>query len=119
MSTIELTAETFNEVVSGNDFVIIDFWAEWCGPCRTVGPVFEKVSDKHEGVMFAKVDTKAQRELAQAFEITPIPTPMIVREQITIFRQPGALPEAALDDLIHQARSLDMDALRAAGTAAD
>ncbi|GAA2769952.1 thioredoxin family protein [Nonomuraea dietziae] len=99
--------------------MIIDFWAEWCGPCRKFGPVFEQVSDKHEGVVFAKVDTEAQRELAQAFEITSIPTLMIVREQIAIFRQAGALPEVALDDLINQARSLDMDEVHASSTAAD
>ncbi|MFD7282415.1 thioredoxin [Streptomyces sp. NPDC059862] len=119
MSTIELTADNFNEVISGNDFVIIDFWAEWCGPCRKFGPVFERVSHKHDGVVFAKVDTEAQRELAQAFEITSIPTLMIVREQIAIFRQAGALPEAGLDDLINQARSLDIEEVRASITAAD
>lgn len=119
MSIIELTADNFNDVISANDFVIIDFWAEWCGPCRKFGPVFEQVSDKHEDVVFAKVDTEAQRDLAQAFEITSIPTLMIVRDQIAIFRRSGALPEAGLDDLIHQARRLDMDALRASSTAAD
>ncbi|MEU8727126.1 MULTISPECIES: thioredoxin [Streptomyces] len=119
MSTIDLTADDFNDVVSGNDFVIIDFWAEWCGPCRKFGPVFEQVSNKHEGVVFAKVDTEGQRELAQEFEITSIPTLMIVREQIAIFHQVGALPEAGLDDLINQARSLDMDVVRASSTAAD
>ncbi|MET7326311.1 thioredoxin [Streptomyces sp. NPDC005549] len=119
MSTIELTADNFNEVISANDFVIIDFWAEWCGPCRRFGPVFERVSDKHEGVVFAKVDTEAQRELAQAFEITSIPTLMIVREQVASFRQAGALPESGLVDLINQARHLDMDEVRASNTAAD
>ncbi|MEV5085580.1 thioredoxin [Streptomyces sp. NPDC056159] len=119
MSTIELTVDNFNEVISGSDFVIIDFWAEWCGPCRKFGPVFERVSDKQEGVVFAKVDTEAQRELAQAFEITSIPTLMIVREQVAIFRQAGALPEAGLDDLINQARRLDMDEVRASSAAAD
>ncbi|MEU9885715.1 thioredoxin [Sphaerisporangium sp. NPDC051017] len=113
MSTIELTADNFNEVISGNDFVIIDFWAEWCGPCRKFGPVFERVSEKHEGLVFAKVDTEAQRELAGAFEITSIPTLMIVRESILVFRQAGSLPEAALDDLINQARGLDMNDVRA------
>ncbi|WP_210590961.1 thioredoxin [Streptomyces sp. GESEQ-35] len=117
--TIELTPDNFNEVISGNDFVVIDFWAEWCGPCRKFGPVFEQVSDKHEGVVFAKVDTEAQRELAQAFEIISIPTLMLVRDQIAIFRQAGALPEAGLDDLIHQARSLDMNEVRASRTTAD
>ncbi|MFH9817586.1 thioredoxin family protein [Streptomyces sp. NPDC017230] len=115
MSTIELTADNFDEVNSGNGFVITDFWAEWRRPRRTFGPVFEQVSEKHEGVVFAKVDTEAQRELAQAFEITSILTLVIVREH-TVFRWPGALPEAEPDDLINQARSLDMDALRAAVT---
>ncbi|MEU5929973.1 thioredoxin [Streptomyces antimycoticus] len=119
MSTIDPTADDFNDVVSGNDFVIIDFWAEWCGPCRKFGPVFEQVSNKHEGVVFAKVDTEGQRELAQEFDITSIPTLMIVREQIAIFHQVGALPEAGLDDLSNQARSLDMDVVRASSTAAD
>ncbi|MGW0953542.1 thioredoxin [Streptomyces sp. NPDC001212] len=113
MSTIELTADNFNEVVSGNDFVVIDFWAEWCGPCRKFGPIFERVSEKHDDLVFAKVDTEAQRELAQTFEITSIPTLMIVRENIAVFRQAGALPEAAFDDLIKQARSLDMEEVRA------
>lgn len=90
MSTFKLTKDTFDEVVSANDFVIIDFWAEWCGPCRAFGPVFEQVSDKHQGIVFAKVDTEAEPELARAFEITSIPTLMIVRERITVFRQAGA-----------------------------
>ncbi|GAA2439400.1 thioredoxin family protein [Streptomyces macrosporus] len=119
MSTIELTADKFNEIISGNDFVIIDFRAERCGPCRTFGPAFEQVSDKHEGVVSAKVDTETQRDLAQAFEIRSIPTLMIVRERIAIFRQTGALPKAGLDDLINQARSLDVDEVRASSTAAD
>lgn len=119
MSTIELTADNFNDAISANDFVVIDFWAEWCGPCRKFGPVFEQVSDKHTDIVFAKVDTEVQQELAQAFEITSIPTLMIVRDQIAIFRQPGALSEAGLDDLIHQARRLDMEALRASSTAGD
>ncbi|MCQ8830326.1 thioredoxin [Streptomyces malaysiensis] len=117
MSTIELTADNFDEVISGNDFVIIDFWAEWCGPCRKFGPVFERVSETIEDVIFAKVDTEAQRELAQAFEITSIPTLMIVREQIAVFRQPGALPEAALTGLIRRAQDLDMDEVRAQSNA--
>ncbi|MFC8100258.1 thioredoxin family protein [Streptomyces sp. NPDC057363] len=113
LSTIELTADNFDEVNSGHGFVITDFRAEWRRPRRTFGPVFEQVPEKHEGVVFAKVDTEAQRELAQAFEITSILTLVIVREH-TVFRRPGALPEAEPDDLINQARSLDMDALRAA-----
>ncbi|WP_128382024.1 thioredoxin [Streptomyces cavernae] len=117
MSTINLTADNFDEVITGNDFVIIDFWAEWCGPCRKFGPVFERVSDTIEYVVFAKVDTEAQHELAQAFEITSIPTLMIVREQIAVFRQPGALSEAALTGLIQRALGLDMNEVRAQSNA--
>ncbi|MGP9017135.1 thioredoxin [Streptomyces sp. BR1] len=112
MATVELTKENFDEVVSDNDFVLIDFWASWCGPCRQFGPVYEAASGRHEDLVFAKVDTEAQQELAAAFEIRSIPTLMIVRENVAIFSQPGALPEAALEDVIRQARALDMDEVR-------
>ncbi|HEX6467715.1 MAG TPA: thioredoxin [Streptosporangiaceae bacterium] len=112
MATTQLTKENFNEVLGGNDMVLIDFWASWCGPCRFFGPVFERVSERHPDIVFGKVDTEAQRELAGAFQITSIPTLMIIRENMVLYAQPGALPEPALEELITKARAVDLDEVR-------
>jgi thioredoxin 1 len=112
MATVQLTADSFEEVVSSNDIVLIDFWASWCGPCRSFAPVYDTVSEQFPGVVFAKVDTEVEQQLAASFNIMSIPTLMIVREQVVIFSQAGALPENALVDLVEKATDLDMEEIR-------
>ena len=113
MATTELTADNFESAVEGGGLVLVDFWASWCGPCRTFGPVFERVSERHPDVVFGKVDTEAEPALAGGFGISSIPTLMIIRDKVVLYAQPGALPEQALEQLVSQARDIDMDAVRA------
>ncbi len=117
MATVELTARNFDEVVGGAELALVDFWASWCGPCRMFGPVFERVSDKHGDLVFAKVNTEAEPGLAQAFGITSIPTLMVIKDKVVLYSEAGALPEASLEKLIEQARAVDMDEVRTAMTA--
>ena len=117
MATVELTGENFESVVGSADMVLVDFWAAWCGPCRMFGPIFEKASERYPDAVFGKVDTEAQPELAATFSISSIPTLMIIRDGIVLYAEPGALPEAALEQLITKAGELDMDEVRASITA--
>lgn len=112
MSTTELTANDFEQTVTGDGITFVDFWAEWCGPCKAFAPVFEQTAAENPDVTFAKVDTEAEQQLAGALGIMSIPTLMIFRDGIRVFSQAGALPKSALDDLLRQVRELDMDEVR-------
>lgn len=112
MATIALTKDNFRETIADNETVIVDFWADWCGPCKTFAPTFEDASEKYSDVVFAKVDTEQQQELAEAFGIRSIPTLMVFRDQILLYNEAGALPPPVFEDLIGQVKELDMDDVR-------
>lgn len=113
MATIELTEDNFEQTVTQDGIVLVDAWAEWCGPCKRFGPVFEKASEDHSDAVFGKLDTEANPGIAAALQIQSIPTLMIFRDSIMVFREAGALPPAALEDLVQQVKALDMDEVRA------
>jgi thioredoxin 1 len=108
VATIDITSESFEETIENNDIVIVDFWAEWCGPCKSFSPIYEDISEKHEDIVFGKIDTESQQELAGHFQIRSIPTLMIFREQVVLFSQPGMLNAEQLQDVISKVKALDM-----------
>ena len=113
VAAVTITKENFNETIENNDVVILDFWAEWCGPCKAFAPTFEKMSEEYPNVVFGKIDTEAEQEIAQAFRIRSIPTLMIFREQIMLFNEAGSLPESQLKEILGKALELDMEDVRA------
>ncbi len=112
MALEKLTSENFKEKVSSSDIAVLDFWAEWCGPCKQFGPIFEKVASEYPDILFGKINTEEEQELAAMFQIRSIPTVAIMREGIVVFMQPGLIPEEGLKDLIKQVKELDMDEVR-------
>jgi thioredoxin len=108
MATVDLTKDNFEQVVTSNDIVIVDFWAPWCGPCRSFAPVYEEISEKHPDVVFAKINSEEEQEVAGYFQIRSVPTLMVFRDKVVLFSQPGALPAAHLEELIGKIKEVDM-----------